>query len=99
MQISINKKMVSLATVILMLIIAIPMLSNAPTTSASVSSTRSYVYIGVSPNVVGVGQQTLIVTWTQALPPDIGETVGNVPAPNGRAAWNNPMVVNIIKPD
>ena len=99
MKISTNKKIVSLATVILMLIIAIPMLSNAPTVSASVSSTRSYVFIGISPNIVGVGQQALVVTWTQALPPDIGETVGNVAAPNGRAAWNNPMIVNIIKPD
>jgi hypothetical protein len=99
MKISFNKKVVSLATMILMLTIAIPILSNAPTASASVSSTRSYVYIGVSPNVVGVGQQSLIVTWTQALPPDIGETVGAVAAPNGRAAWNNLMIVNIIKPD
>ena len=99
MKISFNKKVVSLATLILMLTIAFPILSNTPTASASVSSTRSYVYIGLSPNVVGVGQTALVVTWTQALPPDIGETVGAVAAPNGRAAWNNPMIVNIINAD
>ncbi len=99
MKISFNKKVVSLATIILMLTIAIPILSNVPTASASVSSTQSYVYVGVSPNIVGVGQTALVVAWTQAIPPDIGETVGKVPAPNGRAAWEAHMIVNVIKPD
>ena len=99
MKISFNKKVVSLATLILMLTIAFPILSNTPTATASVSSTRSYVFIGLSPNVVGVGQTALVVTWTQAMPPDIGETAGLISAPNGRAGWNNPMIVNIVKPD
>ena len=33
------------------------------------------------------------------MPPDVGETAGTIPSPNGRAAWNNPAIVTITKPD
>ncbi|MCW4030223.1 MAG: PQQ-binding-like beta-propeller repeat protein [Candidatus Bathyarchaeota archaeon] len=86
-------------TLILLASIATPLIAFFPQASASVSSTQTYLYVGVSPNPVGVGQQALIVAWTQAMPPDIGETEGKVPAPNGRAAWEAHMMVNIVKPD
>ena len=33
------------------------------------------------------------------MPPDIGETAGTVASPTGRAGWNNPATVSIMKPD
>ena len=50
------------------------------------------------PKVVGVGQSILLVAWTADIPPDIGETAGTVPSPNGRAGWNG-MQINLTKPN
>ena len=51
------------------------------------------------PYTVGVGQSVIVVTWTADMPPDVGETAGTISSPNGRAAWNNPAIVTIMKPD
>jgi hypothetical protein len=66
---------------------------------ADAQTYRSFVYVGVSPKVVGVGQQIIVVTWTADMPPDVGEQNLLISSPNGRAAWNNPMIVYITKPD
>ncbi|MCW3995952.1 MAG: PQQ-binding-like beta-propeller repeat protein [Candidatus Bathyarchaeota archaeon] len=85
--------------IVLMLIftlaITFPMMQFA---DAAVNRYNSYIYCFVSPNPVGVGQSALLVVWTADMPPDIGETAGTVPSPNGRAAWENIKVV-VTKPD
>ena len=40
----------------------------------------------------------LIVAWTADMPPDIGETSGAVPSPNGRAGWYG-MQIKVWDPD
>ncbi len=59
---------------------------------------RSYVFVGCSPNPVGVGQDTIIVSWTADMPPDIGEQSGQVSSPTGRAGWYD-MTIELVKPD
>jgi hypothetical protein len=56
-----------------------------PSVNAAITYHTSYVYAFVSPTVIGVGQQVLLVQWPADLPPDIGETTGLVPG--GRAAF------------
>ncbi len=96
-----NKTKLATTTIFLMLTIAISMfaISTTEAQTVPVTNTRSYIYVGVSPITVGVGQQVIIVTWTADMPPDVGETAGTVASPNGRAAWNNPAIVTITKPD
>jgi hypothetical protein len=86
-------------TLLLILIVAISSAAILPQVNAQVTPTtyHSYIYVGVSPVVVGVGQQVIVVTWTADLPPDVGET--NLQIAGGRAAWDNPITVNVIKPD
>ena len=87
---------------LLMITIAISSVAIFPQVNAAapvVTTTRSFLYVGVSPNVVGVGQSVIIVTWTADLPPDVGETNGTVASPNGRTAWNAPTTVSVMKPD
>ena len=67
-------------------------------TSLPATIIPSFVYVGASPNPVGVGQDTVIVSWTADMPPDTGETTGAVSSPTGRAGWYD-MYVQIIKPD
>ena len=38
----------------------------------------TFLYAAAAPNPVGIGQPITVVTWTAEIPPDIGETVGNV---------------------
>ncbi len=102
MKISKNKKSLSWITMFLMLTMAISMFAILPQDKAQtvpVTNTRSYIYVGASPITVGVGQPVIIVTWTADMPPDVGETAGTIASPNGRAAWNNPAIVTIMKPD
>ena len=58
----------------------------------------SYVYVGASPNPIGVGQETVIITWTADMPMDIGEETLQIDSPSGRQGWYD-MKVNVIKPD
>ncbi len=102
MKISTSKKSLYVITMFLMLTIAISMFAILPQDQAQtvpVTNTRSYIYVGASPITVGVGQSVIVVTWTASMPPDVGETAGIISSPNGRAAWNNPAVVTIMKPD
>ena len=50
------------------------------------------------PKVIGVGQSMLLTAWTSDIVPDIGETAGTVPSPNGRAGWYG-MQINLTKPN
>jgi len=100
MKISKNKTTFSLTSMFLMITIAISMFAILPQIEAqTVTYTRSFMYVGVSPLVVGVGQEVIIVTWTADMPPDVGEQNLLIDSPNGRAAWNSPQTVIITKPD
>jgi hypothetical protein len=57
-----------------------------PTASAREYYYTSYVYCAVSPDLVGVNQEVLLVMWTADMPPDIGEIAA---AAGERAHWNN----------
>jgi len=98
MQIAKSKTAASLIAVFLMLTIAVSIVAVSPTNAQTVRTWRSFVYIGASPNPVGVGQETVIVIWTADMPPDIGEQNGEVASPTGRAGWYD-MTVNVVKPD
>ena len=97
-----NKSKSSAIALILMLTMIASSVAIFPPANAQtvpVTTTKTYFYVGVSPVIVGVGQPVIIVTWTADLPPDVGETNGQIASPNGRAAWNSPQTVTIIRPD
>jgi hypothetical protein len=83
---------------LIMLISIIAAFFASSSVDAAVTTYQSYIYVSASPNVVGVGQSMLLVAWTADMPPDIGETAGTVPSPNGRAGWNG-MQINLTKPN
>jgi outer membrane protein assembly factor BamB len=86
---------------ILSMITAIGLLSPtaalAPT-SPVVNTYYENSYCSVGSNVVGVGQQILLVLWTADIPPDIGETDGLVQTPEHRDAWYGQQF-NVTDPD
>jgi hypothetical protein len=90
-----DKTTATLIALFLMLTIAVTLVA-LPTVNAAVTYTYSLVYVGASPLVVGVGQDVLLVTWTAAIPPDIGEQTGLVPG--GRQAWYG-LTLEVTKPD
>jgi len=81
-----------------MLTIAASLVALPTVNAQTVRSWRSFVYIGVSPNPVGVGQEALIVAFTADMPPEIGEQAGQLISPTGRAGWYD-MTVTVTKPD
>ncbi len=83
---------------LVLLISMVAMLAASTSVNAAVSSYNSYIYTSASPKVVGVGQQVLLVAWTSDLPPDIGETAGDIASPTGRAGWYG-MQINLTKPN
>jgi hypothetical protein len=95
-----NKSKLSMIALFLMLTIVASSVAIFPAVNAQTATTiRSFFYVGVSPSTVGVGQSVIVVTWTADMPPDVGETAGTVTSPTGRAGWNNPATVSIMKPD
>jgi hypothetical protein len=96
MKSTIMKTKTSLIAIIMLLSIA--MIFTSSTVNAAVNTYNSYIYVSASPKVIGVGQSILLVAWTADIPPDIGETAGTVPSPNGRAGWNG-MQINLTKPN
>jgi hypothetical protein len=64
--------------------------------NAAVNYYHEYVYVGASPNPIGVGQPVLLILWTADLPPDIGEIAAGVAGK--RAGWDN-VGFNVTKPD
>ncbi len=63
-----------------------------------VTTHYSFTYVSVGGNVVGVGQQILLVLWTADMPPDVGETNALFASSEGRAAWTGQQF-NITDPD
>jgi hypothetical protein len=82
MQLLKNKSAITIA-LFLALTIAISSVALFPTANA-VDTYVSAVYVSVSPDVIGVNQQVLLVMWTADMPPDVGEI-----ATGGRAHWSN----------
>jgi hypothetical protein len=79
-----NKTAITIA-LFLMTTIAVTLIAFSPTANAADYYYTSYVYASVTPNVVGVNQEVVLVMWTADMPPDIGEISGEVAG--GRAAW------------
>jgi len=71
----------------LMATIAVTLIAFSPTANAAEYYYTSYVYCAVTPDLVGVNQEVVLVMWTADMPPDIGEISGDVEG--GRAAWYN----------
>jgi hypothetical protein len=94
-----NKSKISMIALFLILAMVASSVALFPVNAQTVTTTRSFFYVGVSPSTVGVGQSVIVVTWTADMPPDVGETAGTVSSPTGRAGWFNPATVSIIKPD
>jgi len=70
----------------------------ATTAEIPPQSYHTYIYVTVSRKVIGVGQDILLVYWTDEMPPDTGEQEGLVPSPTGRQGWYDVQLV-ITKPD
>src|SRR3972149_8875301 len=95
MKISKNKTMASLIALSLILTIAASLVSLATVNAQTINRIYSMVYVAVSPSVVGVNQEVLLVQWTAAIPPDIGEQTGLIAG--GRAAWYD-LKFNVTTP-
>jgi hypothetical protein len=93
MKIAKNKAKATVIALFLVLTIAATLIPFLPTAYAAVNFYNTFVYVGATPNIIGVNQQVLLVMWTDNIPPDIGET-----AAGGRAGWSN-VGINITKPD
>jgi hypothetical protein len=93
MTIAKNKKTAAVIALFLVLSIAATLMTVLPTAYAAVTHYHTFVYVGASPNIIGVNQQVLLIMWTDNIPPDIGET-----AAGGRASWSN-VGINVTKPD
>jgi uncharacterized membrane protein YkgB len=63
-----------------------------------VTEHTSFMYCSVGSNLVGVGQQIILVYWTADIPPDIGETDGIVSSYLNRASWSG-VSFNVTDPD
>ena len=67
--------MTTLIALLLILSIADSLVSLS-TVNAAVNNYNSFVYVSANTDVIGVGQQILLVMWTADMPPDIGEQAG-----------------------
>ena len=91
------KTRATLTTLFLALTVATSLVA-LPIVNAVVNINYTHLYAAVSPQVVGVNQQVLLVCWTDNIPPDIGEQSGAVPSPTGRAGWDG-VTLTVTKPD
>jgi len=98
MKIAKSKTSVSLIALFLMLTIAVSIIAVLPINAQTVVTNTAHIYVATSPPVVGVGQQVLLFTWTEDMPPDIGESTGAVSSPSGRAGWYG-ITLTVTKPD
>ena len=94
-----NKTTKFAISMFLMMTMITSILFGLPTSNAqTVNIYKSYVYVASGAELMGVGQQTTLVTWTADVPPDIGEIAGTVTSPSGRCGWYNMQIV-VTKPD
>jgi hypothetical protein len=84
MKMSKNKTAIAI-TLFLIATIAVTLIAFSPMANAAEYYYTSYVYCAVTPDLVGVNQEVVLVMWTADMPPDIGEISGEVAG--GRAAW------------
>jgi len=96
MHLSRSKSRATLIAFFLVLTIALTCNVALPVANAVVNYYKSYIYVFVSPNPVGVDQPVLILTWTADVPPDIGEIAGT--AAGGRQAWYD-LAIKVETPD
>jgi len=82
----------------LMVTIAVSIVAVLPTNAQPTVTNNAHIYVAASPPTIGVDQSVLLVVWTEDMPTDIGEQVGNVSSPTGRAGWYD-ITLTITKPD
>jgi hypothetical protein len=80
-----TKKATALIALLLIITIAATLTTSLPSVKAADTNYYSYVYCSVTPDLIGVNQEVVLVMWTSDMPPDVGEQAGDVPG--GRAAW------------
>ncbi|MBN1243988.1 hypothetical protein JXA31_00160, partial [Candidatus Bathyarchaeota archaeon] len=97
MKITESKTSVSLIALFLMLTIAVSIIA-LPLANAATNTYNTWLYVGTSAGDRGVGETMLLVSWTAEMPPDIGERVGVVSSPTGRAGWHG-MQIKVWDPD
>jgi hypothetical protein len=96
-------KIMAISIMAILLLSMAGALAFAPSTKAAlaapvVTTHYSFSYVSVGSNVVGVGQQILLVLWTADMPADIGETDLLIASSENRAAWAGQQF-NITDPD
>ena len=91
-----NEGKTKISTIALVLVLTIAATIVAlPTVNAEVETITSYMYLTVSPNPVGVGQEVLVIYWTAAMPwPETEEEI----AAGLRGAWYG-VSITVTKPD
>lgn len=82
----------SLLSAFIVSLIALPSTVNAQT----VRTYSTNIYVVTTP-ITGVGQDVLLVYWTDQMPPDIGEQSGNITSATGRAGWQGVQLI-VTKP-
>ena len=92
-----NKTGIAIA-LFLMATFAVSLVALPTANAQEEESWRSFVYIGVTPKTIGVNQDVIIVAWTRDMPPEMGEEIGILDSPSGRAGWYD-MTVTVTKPD
>jgi hypothetical protein len=69
-----------------------------PTVDAqTVRTINSEIYVTAQP-IAAIGQPMFLIYWTQSMPPDIGEQMGEVDSPSGRAGWYD-ITLTVTHPD
>ncbi|MCJ7714311.1 hypothetical protein MUO66_07645, partial [Candidatus Bathyarchaeota archaeon] len=96
----VNKKTMNSLIALLLILSFVVSFAALPAADAADRYYYSYIYVSTSagPRGVGVGEQILLVAWTQEMVPDTGETSGVVASPNGRAGWYG-MQIKVWDPD
>jgi hypothetical protein len=93
-----RNKITATAIALLLMLSMTASLVLLPPANAAVRSHFSYMYVSTGSNVVGVGQQVLLVYWTADIPPDIGEISGAVSGNLNRASWSG-CSFNVTTPE
>lgn len=99
MRISRSKTVAAAISLFLMLSIATSLFAVLPTANAVGLSIPTFVYVSTSRPVIGVGQDLLLIMWTNNVPLDIGEGEGRVPSPSGRQSWRHGIYMELTKPN
>ena len=92
MKFSRNKTMTATIALVLMLTTITSVAILTPVNAQDYDTFVTHIYVCTSP-LSGVGQQMFIITWTDDMPPDIGETILG-----SRASWSG-QTVEITAPD